>query len=83
MTKLEEKRVERLVLDARASRDFWMSQALLYQKELAIVNRACARKSFLIKRLRANIGWMKHDIELVHHKEKVANEDQEFPGILR
>ena len=66
MTKLEEKRVERLVLDARASRDFWMSQALLYQKELAIVNRACARKAFLIKRLRANIGWMKHDIELVH-----------------
>ena len=76
MTKLEEKRVERLVLDARASRDFWMSQALLYQKELAIVNRACARKSFLIKRLRANIGWMKHDIELVHHKEKVANDTQ-------
>ena len=76
MTKLEEKRVERLVLDARASRDFWMSQALLYQKELAIVNRACSRKSFLIKRLRANIGWMKHDIELVHHKEKVANDTQ-------
>ena len=71
-----EERLWKDVLDARASRDFWKSQALTYMKELVIVNRACARKAFLIKRLRANIGWMKHDIELVHHKEEVANDSQ-------
>ena len=54
------------VLEARANIDFWKAQTRLYMIELAKVNRACSRKSWLIVRLRAEIGWLKHDIDLLN-----------------
>ena len=48
----------------RHSRDHWKCQALIYMKELAIVNRACERKSRHIRSLRDDIKWMKNVLDL-------------------